>query len=66
MIEVTTMNSVGIANPNIHIVDIYDIFISEVCQSGVQLVSIRNQYFNYLLYTFGAYIAKKFALIRLV
>ena len=55
MIEVTTINSVGIANPNIHIVDMYDIFISEVCQSGVQLLSISNQYLNYLLYEFGAY-----------
>ena len=52
------MNSVGIANPNIHIVDIYDIFISEVCQSGVQLVSISNQYFNYFVYKFGAYSEK--------
>ena len=55
MIEVNTINSVGIANPSIQIVDIYDIFIFEVCQSGVQLVSINNKYFNYLLYEVLAY-----------
>ena len=44
------MNSVGMANPNVQIVDIYDIFILEVCQSGVQLVSISKQYSNYLSY----------------
>ena len=52
MIEVNTMNSVGMANPSVQIVDIYDIFIFEVCQSGVQLVSIIRKYFNYLLYEF--------------
>ena len=55
MIEVNTMNSVGIANPSIQIVDIYDIFIFEVCHSGVQLVSIDKKYFDYLLYEFLAY-----------
>ena len=49
------MSSVGMANPNVQIVDIYDIFILEVCQSGVQLVSISKQYSNYLSYEFGAY-----------
>ena len=42
MIEETTMTSVGKANPKIKMVNMYDIFILEVCQSGVQLVIIEN------------------------
>ena len=64
IIEVNTMSSVGMANPNVQIVDIYDIFILEVCQSGVQLVSISKQYSNYLSYEFFG--RKKSAPITLV
>ena len=42
MIDVNTMTSVGMANPNIKMVNMYDMFILVVCQSGVQLVSIKN------------------------
>ena len=43
--DVTTMKSVGIANPNTQIVNTYDIFMFSECQSGVQLIRISVKYF---------------------
>ena len=43
--DVTTMKSVGIANPNTQIVNTYDIFIFSECQSGVHLIRICSKDF---------------------